>query len=199
MYPPNFGPNLEITQGYWVQLATNSCQVHMNGNETTNELTQFCDGYALYDDFMRGYTVYTLPHCYFQMFEPLSQRLYQCLNNRPLLFLGDSTLEKTIGVSLVKRLLNDKTWTENRKFKLIQNIKNNDTDINIQLYFYYNGAYTLAKNHMGLTSFYPRNHTFFYDVLDPIYFKNDTLCVTEVIFVCILYYPHVLYMHCFAN
>lgn len=198
--------NLKITPGYWVQLPTNSCNIYEQTMDQQHNVSllahgaaeslihsesdvieQFCVGYPLYDESMKSFTVYTLPHCHFEIFQSSSERLYQCLKNRPLLFLGDSTMENTVGPSLIKYYLNDTTWTQSRRFSLIENITNN-----IEIYFHFDGAYKLSLNHMGLTSFNYQNYTFFNDTLDPLYFKNNQTCITEIVFVSVCFLSRVL-------
>ena len=178
-----------------MKLSTNSCNlfektpmstISVNSEtffqiSTNNNIMQtFCLGSPLYDDLMDAYTVYKLPNCYFEIFPAISNRLYQCLQNRSLLFLGDSTIEHTIGFSLIKYYLNYQKFKNYRIFNI------NDSIHNIQIYYHYNGGYPVNTNHMGLASFSLKNNSFFKYKLDPIYFNNNKLCITEVVLVCFI-------------
>lgn len=196
LFPFDYGTNLEIISGYWINTLTNSCIIVDNINNKTFE---YCSGLPLFDPNVQSYTVYRLPHCYFKIFEQLSQELFDCFNNRPILFLGDSSMQKTLGPSLVKYYFNT-SWDVDRIFNFKaenNNVNHNLNDAydvnsddekmvsstaqNVDIYFHWDGSWKKGDNHKGLTSWFYDNYTFLNDTLDPRYFKNDKICIAEVV------------------
>ena len=200
LYPADIGSKLEIISGYWVSLPSNSCTINATGTIVASpqfesildvklkpllapkvqQTTRFCNGVPLYDESMHAHEVYVLPHCHFQMFEPASEAIYNCLNDRPLLFLGDSTTEYIFGPSFFAKFLNDTMWAEKREFEF----HDHNNSHRIDAYYRFCGHSQMRHNHLGLESFLRNDFEFFTNVLDPQYFNNYNICITEVVLVC---------------
>ena len=114
------GFDFTISRGHWQQLSKvdlyipsdldpkdNKQQMNIKAKEYSSCIvnnTRICDGYPLFDHFKQSYDVY-IPNkentpenpnnknCYYYIFPKWSEHIINCLNNNPLIFLGDSALQ----------------------------------------------------------------------------------------------------------
>ena len=105
LYDTNQTPNILKDSnigdhGTWTNLKHANCR---------NENNSYCKGdlSTMYDFNINKYSIFQYTNdCIYHIYNPLGDDLLQCLDKKPILFLGDSTLQYMVYYTLLELLLN---------------------------------------------------------------------------------------------
>eukprot|EP01083_Nonionella_stella_P097936 275329_1 len=148
--------------GYWVNISNDG-----------NLLTQ----YDFYADTVAVYRYND--HCVYHIYGILDDNLLQCLSNRPLLFLGDSTMEYMVYYGLLNLLLNVSLFEDEahiqREFEFSEQFFLGK--YNISIYYRYTSGWPSIYNNHGTTTF---SHRHLWGYIDKRFLNFGN--ITHVIF-----------------